>query len=89
MDRLQGGFAEQCTRIRPTDEQWKTFFESIKSFASNWKDKYFQYILDGTQWEVKIITDQVVLKCIGSNDFPDDFDSFLQAVRDLTGLKMF
>lgn len=88
VDRLREGLAEQCSRIRPTDEQWKTFFESLRPFASTWKNEYNEEVDDGTQWEIKIVSDQLTLKASGSNSFPDDFNSFLMAVSNLTGIQL-
>lgn len=65
------------------------FAKSIKPFAASWESEYVnEGILDGIQWSVKIVIDDVSLKCEGSNDFPEDFDEFWRILCDLTGISM-
>lgn len=74
--------------MKPAPAQWVDFLESLKRFK--WDGEYFgSDICDGVQWEVKIVSDIVTLRAEGSNNFPDDFDAFLDAVRRFAGDRVF
>jgi hypothetical protein len=77
----------EAIRVRPDKRQWHAFLETLKPFASTWKKEYFGPVVDGIQWEVKIIMHDVTFKSHGSNAFPEDFEEFLELVTMFLGVK--
>lgn len=69
----------------PDEHHWNDFRDSLdKVNIWGWQDIYDSDILDGLQWEVKIIfngTKKII--SYGSNNYPEKFESFLIAVRQL------
>ncbi|MBG0765437.1 MAG: hypothetical protein H0S78_11300 [Tissierellales bacterium] len=44
-------------------------------------------ILDGTQWDVIIVTNEKNIEVVGSNKFPEKWTKFCQLVREVSGKK--
>lgn len=62
---------------------WNRLIAFIESL--DWKQKYFNNeILDGTQWELTFKSDKKRLSCFGSNEYPDNFDSFINLLKKIT-----
>lgn len=66
------------------------FLKYAKRYCRHWNKEYFdEGIIDGTQWEVDIWTDEFRLKSSGSNAYPGNFESFRWKLTLLTEGKMF
>lgn len=77
-------------RISPTGDEWNTFWKQLNELGVwEWKRKYETEICDGTQWELDIKYGDKKRKCYGSNAYPDRFDEYLQAVKELLGGREF
>jgi hypothetical protein len=65
------------------DDDW---YELIKYMETlNWKRKYFDNnIIDGTQWELFFISENKKLECFGSNEYPTNFDKFVNLLKRIT-----
>ncbi|MFD1314243.1 hypothetical protein [Namhaeicola litoreus] len=79
-----------------TPETLKLFWEKIKALhIDTWDSEYIDdAIFDGTQWELKVKSDFLIKKIVGSNAFPDGgieldetpiFDELIKAVEFLIG----
>ena len=80
----------QKISIRFTKEQWEDFVEPALQ-ASNfpaWLDEYVDPgVCDGTQWELQIRQGKKgVRKIYGSNDFPEEWESFQKFLSDCLDL---
>lgn len=83
-----GGYiGEKKSLPIPDDQQWNNFRATLdKVNIWGWQDTYDSDILDGLQWEIKIIFDSTKkIISYGSNSYPEQFQSFITAVRQLTG----
>jgi hypothetical protein len=69
----------------PSKEEWNEFSNSLKKLNIwNWKKDYDNPdILDGTQWELSIKEGSSKLDCYGSNQYPPEFEVFINAIHKL------
>ena len=75
--------------IQPTQQQYDNFFSFLKTL-NKWKSRYENLdIYDGTQWSVKIVTDDLKLVSEGDNSYPKKFEQFLNEVQILIGGREF
>ncbi len=65
----------QLVHILP--KQLKVKLETFIT-TSKWKKDYFQFIFDGTQWEMSRTFQSKKKKSFGSNDFPDVYKKFFE-----------
>ena len=87
---LRHKIPDEAIRTSPDKRKWKCFLAAARSFSTYWGKEYFNHrVDDGIQWEIRIITGDFTFKSHGSNAFPDDFEDFLNAVREFTGVKDF
>lgn len=63
------------------NEFWKDLLQFLHT--CQWDEKYESYVLDGTQWELKIKGDGIKIKSYGSNNYPPDFQEFLSRLNAL------
>ncbi|MEH0155601.1 hypothetical protein V6R21_15750 [Limibacter armeniacum] len=70
----------------PLNEEWMYFFNSLTNLR--WKDTYEGASSDAgdTKWKVRIVFREHVLVSSGVNDFPEDFNGFLESLLSLMGL---
>lgn len=61
------------------DPQWKAVIDYLST--QNWEAEYISPALDGTQWELEVVTDKVNIKSRGSNAFPSGFKDFLKPLN--------
>jgi hypothetical protein len=83
---LVGGEEDTIERkLRSTTA--KKFIQELKLVnLLNWKAKYLEPdVLDGTQWSVEIIRDGRNIIKHGSNKFPNEWDTFCDIIRGITG----
>lgn len=74
--------------IIPTEARWKAFRSKLdKMDVWSWRKRYKSkfIILDGTQWDLELRYPDRVIRSSGSNEYPENFDAFLRAVRALIG----
>lgn len=58
------------------DEDWQDLIKLMESLK--WKRKYCDNeIMDGTQWKLVFKSSHNKLNCYGSNEYPEDFDAFI------------
>jgi hypothetical protein len=69
------------------DERWEKLISFLNTLT--WKGKYEKPILDGTQWQLKFTDKGFKLRASGSNDYPEDFEKFLELVREVTEMDVF
>lgn len=69
----------------PTDENWLEFLQNIDQLnVVEWKKSYSNpAILDGTQWNLKILTNSTEIHSGGSNAYPENFNGLLKAINKL------
>ena len=71
--------------FQPTKEQWKEFIAGISKYQ-HWNKMYYDSdVHDGIQWELILKYGKIKIKSSGSNDYPDNFESFIKAIQKLTG----
>jgi len=58
-----------------SNQDWEILLEFLKQ--CKWKRRYESEILDGTQWNLKIMGNGVRINSYGSNAYPEDFKDFL------------
>ncbi|WP_320164945.1 hypothetical protein [uncultured Trichococcus sp.] len=60
----------------------KKFVEQMQTLdLLNWEAEYVnQGIMDGTQWHIEIVMDGYTITKHGSNDYPDQWGEFRQAI---------
>lgn len=64
------------------DTDWEALLEFTRNLQ--WESGYFdEAILDGTQWSLKFVFKDTVLKTSGSNKYPREFDQFLVLLNKL------
>ena len=63
------------------------FVEGLKTINFlNWKGKYIEAdVCDGTQWNIKIETEDRKICKHGDNMFPEEWDSFCSSIEQVTG----
>ena len=64
------------------DSDFDNLVSLLKSLK--WKRNYDSTILDGTQWELEFESEAVKIKCYGSNAYPSEFGTLLDALKVLT-----
>lgn len=88
-------FAEPFT-VRPTAEQWQEFWQAVeRARVWEWQREYYNVVLDGTGWSLKLHWAGKRIRSEGSNGFPlnnemeyepdSEFGIFEAAVRQLVG----
>ena len=73
--------------ITPSQAEWEQFWQKLTDLnVWKWKTRYDDPgVLDGTQWNLEIKIDGKMKKSSGSNEYPESFDTFLEAVSMLVG----
>jgi len=82
-----GGCSMQPIETKPTAEEWIDFLETLDNCnVWGWKKNYDNpHTLDGTQWELLMVRGTSKIKCYGSNDYPPEFDKFINALNIISG----
>lgn len=78
--------------IVPTVARWTAFRRKLdKMDVWRWRKHYESelMILDGTQWNLELGYPDRSVQSSGSNAYPENFESFLRAVRALIGSRAF
>ncbi len=67
----------------PSDDDWQKFWKNtVKLKIWLWQDQYVdKSSSDGSSWSLNIEIGNLRLKSYGSNNKPENFNEFLQAVR--------
>ena len=65
---------------------WDELMEYLR--GCNWKGNYDSQILDGTQWGLKFVTQEVTVDAEGFNAYPPGFNKFLSLLNHISGLDM-
>lgn len=88
-------FYRDCTHldIKPTEEQWIEFWNKMEEIDIwNWNEYYSplpdRIVMDGISWRIKIVHDDHRIESGGSNAYPDGFEKFVKAFKDLTGINI-
>ena len=84
-------YEEEKVLIKVSKEEWIKFWRKMdKINVWEWQKDYFNpHILDGTQWELIIQGNgRGKIKVFGSNAYPDNFQSFLNAVNLIANTKI-
>ena len=85
-----GPVPDTTIEIIPTEKQWQSFFRSMNRITKHWKEEYYDPdITDGVQWSIEINSNVFNCSFDGSNDYPQNWDSFIRVVRRLIGNKTF
>ncbi|MBU4485774.1 MAG: hypothetical protein KKD38_02495 [Candidatus Delongbacteria bacterium] len=70
----------------PSDYDWQKFWKKtvlLKIWL--WENEYLdKSSSDGSNWSVNIEVGNLKVKSYGSNSYPDNFDEFIQSVKELT-----
>lgn len=75
--------------IYPTKDQWANFWQEMEELGLwDWNPSYQLCCLDGTQWKVKIVLNDLELESSGENHYPDTFLEFWEALEELLGLDL-
>jgi hypothetical protein len=87
--RLQGAGNEEYYEKRIQRKTLDKFREGLMSVdILSWDLEYIDSdILDGTQWDVIIVTNEKNIEVVGSNKFPEKWTKFCQLVREVSGKK--
>lgn len=65
------------------NEKWGQLLEWLST--RNWKGEYIDHdTLDGTSWELVIVTNAFMIDCYGSNAYPKGFKKYLQLLNNIT-----
>jgi len=75
----------------PAGEDWRKFWKNtVKLKIWLWNDQYVdKSSSDGSSWSLSIEVANLKLKTYGSNNKPENFNEFLQAVKGLVpGIEM-
>jgi hypothetical protein len=73
-----------------SDEKLILFVKYISRYCKSWDKEYMNNnILDGTSWSCDIWIDDFRLKSNGQNEYPSNFNSFLNKLSALTSGKIF
>ncbi|MBI1390956.1 MAG: hypothetical protein GC154_21200 [bacterium] len=82
-----GGYGESDERIEIQlgQEEWLNFWDALERIGVwQWRRKYTDNdILDGTQWKLDIDKDGQKISVYGSNEFPESFQDFTDALNSL------
>lgn len=87
-----GESEETKSSIMSLTEEKLDWFRSelFKCDLVNWAEEYYQqFVMDGTQWSVKIQYDTFCEIKIGSNHFPKEWEKFSKAVTALSGIDIY
>lgn len=75
--------------IQPSDEQWDRFWNFMQE-CDGWAERYEQAGRKKmTSWFVDVENGELSILSSGSNDFPENFETFLEEVRLLIGGRVF
>jgi hypothetical protein len=85
------GNAEPIHELKrvPEQREWNQFAEAVTPLLKTWKKEYGNEVSHGIRWRVRIETNEGYFDCWGSNDFPEDFNSFLSHCRTILGTNDF
>ncbi|GEK91834.1 hypothetical protein [Alkalibacterium kapii] len=76
---------EEGLKLRITFNEWQSIKDTLfnKLFILSWDEDYYDpYVLDGTQWELKLkFYDRKNHEISGSNVFPELFDELLDYLK--------
>ena len=61
------------------NKDWQNIISFIES--SNWNQEYESQVIDGLQWTLYFENHVTKVKCNGNNNFPDNFNTFLDLIR--------
>ena len=84
-------YEEEKVLIKVSKEEWIKFWRKMdKINVWEWQKDYFNPdIYDGTQWELTVQGNgRGKIKVFGSNAYPDNFQSFLNAVNLIANSKI-
>jgi hypothetical protein len=81
---------KQITRFVSEDDWHKFWKKTVNLKVWLWQTQYVdKSSSDGTSWSVNMEIGKLKLKAYGSNQYPENFREFLQALSDLTaGLEL-
>lgn len=75
--------------ITPSENQWEDFWHKMEDMGLwEWNEHYDLCCFDGTQWKVQISIEDMEIESAGTNDFPDSFMEFVEALEDLMDMDM-
>jgi hypothetical protein len=89
--------------ITPSDSKWRNFIAKLDSIGVwKWRQNYLNpFCCDGTQWELEVKLGNRSKRSSGSNDYPgkdgkpcgyqhppEQFEAFLKALFNLTGIRV-
>ena len=79
----RGVILEQCQR-KVREKTIRGLIERLKETnLLLWKEHYYEPIMDGTSWAVKIASNDKINEKSGSNGFPDEWDYFCKILSNL------
>lgn len=59
--------------VTPTRAEWREFLEGMNDLdVWNWRPKYFVFVMDGTNWSLRLETHDRAVVSVGSNGYPGD-----------------
>jgi len=72
--------------LSPTPDDWCEFVYTLRRIRVDcWHRKYEAIdVHDGTKWHVYLAADDVRISSSGSDEYPEEFEGFLEAVRQLS-----
>lgn len=78
---------QSVKRIAYNDTALSAFEQALLNINANGWQAYYANTstVDGTNWRIKIGTERLNIHSGGRNAYPDGFDEFLKATRDLLG----
>jgi hypothetical protein len=88
----EGGKEASSEILSINDSSWAELRIVLEhARVRDWEGNYDAHIMDGTQWDLHIVYADWQKRCHGSNEYPPSgqFDTFLQAIRDLAGGRAF
>jgi hypothetical protein len=74
--------ANQIVRV-PAHLEWLEFAHAVMPLLRNWKKEYYNESRNGIHWKVSIETNEGFFYSCGSNDFPENFQTFLFHCRSI------
>ena len=85
----KGDIDDYPQSIHPSDDQWNRFWSFMQE-CDGWAERYEDPdILDGTSWLVQVENGELSIWSSGSNDYPENFQTFLKEIRLLIGGRTF
>jgi hypothetical protein len=77
------GIPTEDAKVIPVfnNKHWEKLLSFLRT--CNWKKVYDSNILDGTQWELKVKTNDIRINSYGSNAYPENFNLFLLLLNDV------